>query len=124
MVAPGAEVRTQEKTQMKFEETLGRIMGLFGGKAAKEGIVSTVAVKGHRKMRVAESRGEIIDPAEEKFYDVDFKNKSYKVRTFAEIRPSPRARNSRPTTSGKWRSRSAPGKPGSARPSTASTAAR
>jgi hypothetical protein len=86
IVTIGAEVKTQEKAQMKFEGMLGRVMGLFGGKAAKEGIVSTVAVKGDRKMRVTESTGEIVDLAEEKVYAVDFKNKSYKVRTFAEIR--------------------------------------
>lgn len=86
IVAVSAEVKTQEKTQVKFEGTLGRMMGLFGGKAAKEGVVSTVAVKGDRKMRVSDTRGELVDLAEEKVYAVDFKNKSYKVQTFAEIR--------------------------------------
>ena len=82
----GAEVKSQEKSQLKFEGVLGRMMGLFGGKAAREGVVSTVAVKGDRMMRVTDTNGELIDLGEEKVYQIDFKNKSYKVRTFAEIR--------------------------------------
>jgi hypothetical protein len=86
VVTIGADVKTQEKTQTKFEGTMGRMMGLFGGKAAKEGITSTVSVKGDRMMRVTDTSGELIDLAGEKVYAIDFKNKSYKVRTFAEIR--------------------------------------
>ena len=86
VVTIGADVKTQEKTQTKFEGTLGRMMGLFGGKAAKEGITSTVSVKGDRMMRVTDTTGELIDLAGERAYAIDFRNKSYKVRTFAEIR--------------------------------------
>lgn len=81
-----ADVKTQEKTQVKFEGMLGRVMGLFGGKAAKEGLVNTVIVKGDRKATFGDSAGEIIDLAEEKVYEVNLKDKSYKVVTFAEIR--------------------------------------
>ena len=44
-----ADVKTREKGQVKFEGMLGRMVGMFGGKAAKEGIVTTNAVKGDRK---------------------------------------------------------------------------
>ena len=44
-----ADVKTRDKAQVKFEGMLGRMIGMFGGKAAKEGIVSTNAVKGDRK---------------------------------------------------------------------------
>jgi hypothetical protein len=81
-----ADVKTQEKSQIKFEGMLGRMMGMFGGKAAKEGVVSTVAVKGDRLMRVTDTTGQIIDLAEEKIYDLDMKKKTYKVTTFAELR--------------------------------------
>jgi hypothetical protein len=81
-----ADVKTQERSQVKFEGMLGRVMGLFGGKAAKEGVTSTVAVKGDRMMRVTDTSGELIDLAGEKLYTVDFRSKSYKVQTFAEIR--------------------------------------
>ena len=40
-----ADVKTQERTQVRFEGALGRIVNLFGGKGASEGIVSTVALK-------------------------------------------------------------------------------
>ena len=50
-----ADVKTQERSQMKFEGVLGRVVGLFGGKAAREGIVNTIAVKGDRKMESSET---------------------------------------------------------------------
>lgn len=86
LVAPNADVKTQEKSQIKFEGILGRVVGLFGGKAAKEGIVSSVAVKGDRKATTNDNTGQIIDLAEEKVYDLDVRGKSYKVTTFAELR--------------------------------------
>ena len=81
-----AEVKTREKTQIKIEGMIGRMMNMFGGKAAKEGIVSTVAVKGNRKATVNDSTGQIIDLSEEKIYDLDMKKKSYEVTTFEELR--------------------------------------
>jgi hypothetical protein len=81
-----ADVKTQEKSQIKFEGVLGRMFGLFGGKAAKEGVVNTVAVKGNRKIRVSDTAGEIIDLAEQKVYTLDMRAKTYKVATFDEIR--------------------------------------
>src|ERR1035437_3215766 len=61
-----ADVKTTEKSQLKFEGMLGKMMGLFGGKAAKEGTVTTVAVKGDRKITSNEDSATIIDLAEEK----------------------------------------------------------
>jgi hypothetical protein len=81
-----ADVQTREKTLVKFEGMLGRMVGLFGGKAAKEGIVATSAVKGDRKATMSDSTGQIIDLGEEKIYDVDLKKKEYKVTTFEEMR--------------------------------------
>jgi hypothetical protein len=81
-----ADVRIEEKTQMKFGGTMGRLVNMFGGRGAREGVVSIVAVKGDRKATRNGDTGQIIDLREEKVYDVDFKDKSYKVTTFAEIR--------------------------------------
>ena len=81
-----ADVQTREKTLVKFEGMFGRVFGLFGGKAAKEGIVSTSAVKGDRKSSMSDNSGQIIDLAEEKIYDVDLKKKEYKVTTFEAMR--------------------------------------
>jgi hypothetical protein len=81
-----AEVKTREKTAVKFEGMLGRMMGLFGGKAARDGIVSTTVVKGSRKATINEQSGQIVDLSEEKVYDLDIRKKEYKVTTFAEIR--------------------------------------
>jgi hypothetical protein len=61
-------------------------MGLFGGSRAKEGLVQTVAVKGDRKATMTQDSGTIVDLAEEKVYEVNLKDRSYKVVTFAELR--------------------------------------
>jgi hypothetical protein len=82
----GADVKTQEKGHVKFEGMLGRVANVFGGKAAKEGIVSSVAVKGDRKSTMSETSGQIVDLAEEKVYDLDIRKKTYTVTTFDEIR--------------------------------------
>lgn len=84
--APRADVKTQEKGQVKFEGMLGRVVGLFGGRAAREGVVSTVAVQGNRKMTVNDMTGQIIDLSEQKVYDLDVGKKTYQVTTFDEIR--------------------------------------
>jgi sRNA-binding protein len=59
---------------------------MFGGKSAREGVTSTIAVKGDRKMTTNDSTAQIVDLAEEKVYDLDLKKKSYTVTTFAELR--------------------------------------
>jgi hypothetical protein len=81
-----ADVRTDDKTQVKLEGMLGRMANLFGGRAARDGIVRTVAVKGNRKATSDGESGQIIDLAEEKIYDLDIRNKTYTVTTFAELR--------------------------------------
>jgi hypothetical protein len=81
-----ADVRADQKTRIEFGGMLGRMVNLFGGRAAREGVVSTVAVKGDRKATTSGNTGQIVDLAEEKIYDLDLKKKEYKVTTFAEIR--------------------------------------
>lgn len=81
-----AEVKTRDKTQIKFEGMLGRMFNLFGGKSAKEGVEGKTAVKGNRKATLTGNGGQIIDLSEEKVYDIDVKKKQYTVTTFAELR--------------------------------------
>ena len=81
-----AEVKTREKSQVKIEGMIGRMMSMFGGKAAKEGVVATAAVKGNRKATMNDSTGQIVDLSEEKIYDLDLKKKTYQVTTFDELR--------------------------------------
>lgn len=81
-----ADVKTQERTQIKFEGMLGRMMNLFGGKGAKEGVVDSVALKGNRMLSLNDTNGQIIDLDEEKVYDLDVKRKTYSVVTFAQMR--------------------------------------
>jgi hypothetical protein len=81
-----ADVKTQEKSLVKFEGGLGRMMNMFGGKAAKDGLVSTTALKGDRKLTLNQQSGQIIDLADEKIYDINVRDKSYTVMPFAEYR--------------------------------------
>jgi len=81
---PYADVKTREQMNMKFEGFLGFLLN--HGKAAKEGVVNTAAVKGNRKASMTEDRGEIIDLGEEKVYTLDVKKKEYTVKTFDQIR--------------------------------------
>jgi hypothetical protein len=62
------------------------MMGIFGGRAARDGITTTVAIKGDRMSTTSGNTQQIVDLKEEKIYEVDLKGKSYKVTTFAELR--------------------------------------
>lgn len=81
-----ADVKTEDKTLVKFEGALGRVVNFFGGKAAKEGVKTTVALQGDRKALFTDGNGTIVDLREEKIYTVDMKKKSYSVMTFEEMR--------------------------------------
>src|SRR5262249_51051296 len=81
-----ADARIKQQTTAKFEGMLGRFVGMFGGKAAKEGLTSTAAVKGNRKATMSDTTGQIIDLSEEKVYDLNIKKKEYTVTTFEQIR--------------------------------------
>jgi hypothetical protein len=81
-----ADVRTEQKTRFQLGGVLGRMVNMFGGRAAREGVTTTVAVKGDRKITMSDQTGQIIDLAEEKVYDLDIRGKKYKVTTFAELR--------------------------------------
>jgi hypothetical protein len=81
-----ADVRSDQKTKVEFGGMMGRMVNMFGGRAAREGTTTTVAVKGNRKATFNDATGQIIDLSEEKVYDLDMKKKTYKVTTFAELR--------------------------------------
>jgi hypothetical protein len=81
-----ADVKADEKGRVEFGGALGKIVNIFGGKAAREGVASTIAVKGDRKATLNEATGQIVDLGEEKIYDLDMKHKTYKVTTFEELR--------------------------------------
>src|SRR6476469_3888693 len=78
-----ADVKTRDRTTVKFEGMLGRMFNLFGGGKPAEG---TTAVKGNRKATLREATGQIVDLSEEKVYDLDMKKKTYTVTTFEELR--------------------------------------
>ncbi|MGE3401690.1 MAG: hypothetical protein AB7K63_03825 [Vicinamibacterales bacterium] len=81
-----ADVKTEERARVTFSGGLGRMINMFGGRAAREGVVTTVAVKGDRKLSRTDDTGQIVDLAEEKVYDVNFRDRSYTVKTFDQIR--------------------------------------
>ena len=81
-----ADVRSDQKAHVQFAGMLGRMFNLFGGKGAREGVVTTIAVKGDRKATISDTTEQIVDLGEEKVYDIDLKKKNYTVTTFAELR--------------------------------------
>ena len=81
-----ADVKTEERTKFEVGGILGKVVNIFGGRDAREGTMTTVALKGSRKSMFNDSTGQIIDLAEEKIYDLDVKRKTYRVMTFAELR--------------------------------------
>src|SRR5262245_38670327 len=81
-----ADVRTDQRVKFQLGGMVGKMVNMFGGKGAREGVTSMVAVKGNRKATMSDTTGQIIDLSEEKVYDLDIKKKTYKVTTFAELR--------------------------------------
>jgi hypothetical protein len=81
-----ADIRSDQRVRFQLGGAVGKLINMFGGKGAREGVTSTVAVKGNRKATLSDTTGQIIDLSEEKIYDLDMKNKTYKVTTFAELR--------------------------------------
>jgi len=81
-----ADVRTDQRVKFQLGGAIGKLVNMFGGKGAREGVTSMVAVKANRKVTMSDATGQIIDLAEEKIYDLDVKKKTYTVTTFAELR--------------------------------------
>jgi hypothetical protein len=81
-----ADVRTDQRVRFQLGGAVGKLINMFGGKGAREGVTTTVAVKGNRKVTLSDATGQIIDLSEEKVYDLDIKKKTYKVTTFAQLR--------------------------------------
>lgn len=81
-----ADVKTEERTKIELPGLLGGFMKTFGGKAARDGIVNKIALKGNRKMTVNDETAELVDLTEEKIYQIDLKKKTYTVLTFEEMR--------------------------------------
>ncbi len=81
-----ADVRADEKGKVEFAGMLGRIVNIFGGRAARNGVSTSRMVKGDRMAAVTDNTEQIVDLREEKIYDLDLKKKTYKVTTFEELR--------------------------------------
>ena len=81
-----ADVRTDQRVRFQLGGAIGKLVNMFGGKGAREGVTSIVAVKGNRKATLSDTTGQIIDLSEEKIYDLDIKKKTYTVTTFAQLR--------------------------------------
>ena len=81
-----ADVRTDQRVRFQLGGAIGKLVNMFGGKGAREGVTSMVAVKGNRKVTMSDTTGQIVDLTEEKIYDLDVKKKTYTVTTFAQLR--------------------------------------
>lgn len=85
-VALAADARVEQNTKMKIGGPIGALANVFMGKAAKEGLDSVQSLKGERLLSRTGDTGELIDLAQEKVWQINFKKETYTVRTFAEIR--------------------------------------
>ena len=91
-----ADVKKEERNQVSLAGMLGKMFNFFGGKSAREGTVSSVAVSGDRKMMTTgDKTAQIVDLREEKIYDIDLGRKTYKVTTFEQIRQQMREAEAR-----------------------------
>jgi hypothetical protein len=81
-----ADIRSDQRVKFQLGGMVGKLVNMFGGKGAREGVVSTVALKGDRKATMSDTTGQIVDLSEEKIYDLDIRKKTYKVTTFAQLR--------------------------------------
>ena len=86
MPALRADVKTTEKTTIKFGGIFGTMSKFMGGGGSDDGVASTIAVKGSRRFSANDRTGEIIDLAEQRVYRLDVRKKEYKVLTFDQIR--------------------------------------
>jgi hypothetical protein len=78
-----ADLKTRERSSMKFEGMMGRVIGMMG---AAGDSTATIALKGNRLARIDENRGQLIDLGAETISDIDVKKKEYRVMTFAQMR--------------------------------------
>lgn len=81
-----ADIRSDQRVRFQLGGAVGKLINMFGGKGARDGVTTTVAVKGNRKATLSDTTGQIVDLSEEKVYDLDMKKKTYKVTTFAQLR--------------------------------------
>lgn len=77
-----ADVKTRSKTTIKFEGMMGRIMSM----AVDNDVEQTVSVRGSRMATRDGDNGQIVDLTEEKVYTLDYDDRRYTVKTFAEMR--------------------------------------
>ena len=81
-----ADVKTREKTTIKFEGLLGGFINRMARRRRRHHVDAS-RVKGNRmSSHRTTPDGQIMDLAEQKIYQVDVKKKEYKVMTFAEMR--------------------------------------
>lgn len=81
-----AEVQIVERNRVEFTGLLGKMSGMFGGKAAKDGLETTTVVAGNRKLTRTGDQGELVDLDREVVSRIDYKKKRVEEVSFDEIR--------------------------------------
>lgn len=81
-----ADAHVEEHTTFEMSGMIGSMMKRFGGDAAREGLTTTVYVKGDRMLRRTGNSGQLIDLAEKKVYQLDFDREEYSVMSFDQMR--------------------------------------
>jgi len=81
-----ADATIQQKTQLHFGGAIGSVINVFGRKATHEGVVTDVTIYKNRKSSRSGETAEIVDLDAQKIYYVDYDDRTYKVKTFDELR--------------------------------------
>lgn len=80
------DATVQRKTKVNFGGAIGKIAGVFGGKAVRDGVVSTTTLAGGVKLDRHDRFGELINLKAETVAQIDFDKQTYSVKTFEQIR--------------------------------------
>ena len=73
------DATVQRKTKVNFGGAIGKIAGVFGGKAVRDGVVSTTTLAGGVKLDRHDRFGELINLEAETVAKIDFDKQTYSV---------------------------------------------
>lgn len=89
MAVPGVDgaVYLKEHSKVDFPGGMGRMMRMFGGSAARDGVTTETWLLGKKMLSITDGKtGQLIDLEEEVIYEIDYKARKYRRLTFAEYK--------------------------------------
>ncbi len=81
-----ADVAVREKSKVDIKGGVGRAARMFGGKAAREGVVREQVLVGERLLSKDGRTGTLIDLAGEQIHTINYKRRRIETMSFAEMK--------------------------------------